>query len=44
LIDAQVTTAAIGLGPSALTEEQAIAIGSAIASSVHQADGVGPTH
>jgi hypothetical protein len=31
-----VTTAAEGLDPSSLTEKQAIAIGSAIASSVHQ--------
>ncbi len=32
-----VTTAAVGLDPSSLTEKQAIAIGSAIASNVHQA-------
>ncbi len=31
------TAAAIGLDPSSLTEKQAIAIGCAIASSVHQA-------
>jgi hypothetical protein len=32
-----VTAAAVGLDPSSLTEKQAIAVGSAIASSVHQA-------
>jgi hypothetical protein len=35
-----VTTAAIGLDPSALTEKQAIAVGCAIASCVHEAAGL----
>jgi hypothetical protein len=32
-----ITTSAVGLDPTSLTEKQAIAIGSAIASSVRQA-------
>jgi hypothetical protein len=38
IADAPITTAAVGHNRSALTEKQAIAIGTAIASSVHQAD------